>query len=264
MIHQFRDKKQIAKRKSLIRTLIFCGVFLVFSVVGALAWTGKIFTSVGRPLWKASTAITTHIENVGYVVRTKASVFKENDSLKKENADLKVSMIDYQLVKNENVELKELFGRGASKDTFILASILTRPNRSPYDTIIIDAGLDVGISEGARVYANTEVPIGEVSKVYADASLVMLYSNPGQITEAVLDGSNASVELIGRGGGNFEMTIPVDLPYENGTSVVLPGIHPLIVAITDGIISTPTDPVKKILLHSPVNIQNLKWVQIKK
>ncbi len=92
----------------------------------------------------------------------------------------------------------------------------------------------------------------------------MLYSNPGQITEAVIDGSNASVEIVGRGGGNFEMTIPLDLSAESGKLIILPNTTSEVVAIVDRLISNPTDPIKKVLLRSPVNIQNLKWVQIKR
>ncbi len=264
MIHQFRDKKQIARQKSIIKTVIICCVILLLSVLGVLTWSGKIFTSLGRPIWKAENSIVSGIENSSYVVRTKASVFHENENLKKENADLKLSMIDYQVLKTENDQLKELFGRVEPKATFTIASILSRPNRSPYDTIFIDAGSDMGIAEGAPVYASATVPIGEVSRVYSDSSLVMLYSNPGQITEGILDGSNATVELTGRGGGNFEMSIPLELASEKGTAVVLPGIHAEIIALVDAIISSPTDPVKKVLLHSPVNIQGLKWVEVKK
>jgi hypothetical protein len=36
------------------------------------------------------------------------------------------------------------------------------------------------------------------------------------------------------------------------------------IALIDETISTPTDPFKKVLLSSPVNVQNLKWVEVKK
>jgi hypothetical protein len=80
----------------------------------------------------------------------------------------------------------------------------------------------------------------------------------------MLEGSNANVELVGRGGGNFEMTVPNELATDNGLTVVLPSSKSEVIAVIDGIISRPTDPVKKVILHSPVNIQSLKWVQIKR
>lgn len=173
-------------------------------------------------------------------------------------------MIDYQVLKSENEQLKELLGRISPKYNFTLANILAKPNSSPYDTIIIDVGSNLDITEGLQVFADGNMPIGEIGKVYENSSLVMLYSNPGQVTEAMLEGSNTTVELIGRGGGNFEMTIPLDLPSENGKLVVLPSTQSGVIAVIDALLSVPTDPVKKVLLRSPVNIQSLKWVQIKR
>jgi hypothetical protein len=173
-------------------------------------------------------------------------------------------MIDYQILKTENDQLKELLGRVPESYTFLLSTILAKPNKSPYDTLVIDGGINVGMVEGDLVYVNASTPVGKISNVYDKTSLVMLYSNPGQKTEAVLDGSNASVELVGRGGGNFEMIVPLDLSVGKGWVVVLPNLHTEVIAIIEEIISIPTDPVKKVILRSPVNIQNIKWVQVKK
>ena len=264
MIHKLRDKKQIAKRNRTLYTLIWVGAFLLLVAAGLFSWSGTFLSTIGRPIWKIESIFTTKAQDAGYVVRTKASVFNENTVLTQENTDLKASMVDYQILKTENNQLKELLGRLPTTSTFILGNILTKPNRSPYDTIIIDIGSNAGLTQGSQVFANAETPIGLVSKVYSSTALVVLYSSPGQTTEATLDGSNANVELIGRGGGDFEMSVPIDLSAEKGTSVVLPGATPQVVAIVEQVISAPTDPVKKILLRSPVNVQSLKWVEIKK
>ncbi len=262
MIHQFRDKKQIAKKKKLIKNLILLGSFLVFIVLGIFAFSNNFTHYLGKPLWRIKTSAINGLESVGYIVRTKASVYKENENLLKENTDLKISMIDYQILKDENLKLKESLGRVPSGKNFILSSILTKPNYSPYDTIIIDIGLDSGITIGNRVYGDGDsmVPIGEISVVYKNTSLVTLYTNPGETTEAMIEGTNTSIDLVGRGGGNFEMTVPVDLPFVRGAFVYLPNLQSEIVAIAEDVISSPNDPVKKILLNSPINVQSLKWV----
>lgn len=263
-MHQLRDKKYIARRKNITRNFIIVGVLLFIAITGILTASSRIFSSIGQPFWKAQNIIIDTASDAGYLVRTKASVFDENEALKEENTNIKNQMIDYQILKSENEQLKELLGRIPSQYDFTLATILAKPNSSPYDTIIIDVGSNVDIIEGLKVYADGNIPIGEISKVYEKNSLVMLYSNPGQITNATIDGSNASVELVGRGGGNFEMTIPLDLPSENGRLILLPGTQSEVLAIINGLISIPTDPVKKVLLRSPVNIQSLKWVQVKR
>lgn len=264
MIHQFRDKNQIAKKKRMIKNLIFLSFFLLLAILGVFTFSSGVIHSIGRPIWKVEKSIKNNFESVGYVIRTKASVYKENENLLKENVDLKQAMIDYQVLKNENLSLKELFGRVSNNDDMILANILTKPNYSPYDTIILDIGGDTGIAVGDKVYSNVITPIGEVSVVYKDTSLVTLYSNPGKTTEAIMEGSNTNVELVGRGGGNFEMIIPIDLPFEKGASVLLPNIKSEIVAIIGDVISSPNDPVKKVLLSSSVNVQSLKWVFVKR
>lgn len=208
--------------------------------------------------------MTEKASDLGYLVKTKESVYKENESLVQENMNLLNSMVDYQIVKNENDQLKELLGRIPVKSSFVVANILTKPNHSFYDSIIIDVGTNNGIELGNKVYVDSKIPVGEISKIYSDTSLVTLYSNPNQITEGVIDGSNATVELMGRGAGNFEMTIPLDLSSEKGTMVTLPGLSGEIVAVIDGIVSSVNEPVKKVILHSPVNIQSVKWVEVKK
>ncbi len=264
MIHQFRDKNQIAKKRRTIKNLIFLSIFLLLAVLGVFAFFSPAFHFIGKPIWKVKTAAVNSIEEAGYVIRTKASVYKENENLIKENTDLKSAMIDYQVLKNENISLKESLGRITPGKDMVLANILTKPNYSPYDTIIIDIGKNVGVLIGNKVYANAITPIGEVVSVYDNTALIALYSNPGRVTEAIIDGVNASVELVGRGGGNFEMTIPVDLPFNKGTLILLPNLSSEVVAVMEDVISTPTDPMKKVLLSSPINVQNLKWVFVKR
>jgi len=263
MIHQFLDKKQIIKRKKTIRNIIGFGIFFILCVVGILSWTGQIFNFMGRPIWKTENFITQGIYNINYLFRTKSSISKENHNLIEEISSLRITMIDYQILKGEVDQLKELLGRLPEKNNFILGNILTKPNHSPYDTLIIDVGNN-DIKEGNLVYAVGNIPIGKVGKVYDKTSLITLYSNPGQKTGGFINETNASVELMGRGGGNFEMIIPLELQADKGTIVYLPANTSEVIAIVQEVISNPSDPFKKVILSSPVNVQNLKWVQVKK
>lgn len=215
-------------------------------------------------MWEAKKVVQDSTKDISYLTRTKSSILEDNKNLLEENSSLKISMIDYQILKNENDKLKELLGKIPTKYDFILSNILVKPNYSPYDTLIIDVGISEGITEGLIVYTNGNIPIGVISKVYTKTSLVELYSNPSRVTSGIIDELNVSVELIGRGGANFEMSVPLELIIPKGAMILLPGNQPEVVAIVEEEISTPTDPIKKIILRSPVNIQNQKWVQVKK
>lgn len=264
MMYQFRDKKQITRRKKIIRNVIGFGLFFILSCIGVLSWTGRLFNFLGRPIWQAEKFISDNLYDSNYLLRTKASISNENHNLIEEILNIRLTMIDYQILKNENNELKELLSRVEIKKDFTLGNILTKPNHSPYDTIVIDIGSDMGILENDQVYANGNIPIGIIGKVYDKTSLVTLYTNPNQKTEGFIDGTNASVMLTGRGGGNFEMIIPAELTALKGTFIYLPGYTSEALAKIDEVISKPSDPFKKVILSSPVNIQNLKWIEVKK
>jgi hypothetical protein len=60
------------------------------------------------------------------------------------------------------------------------------------------------------------------------------------------------------------MMLPRDLVIEKGNEVVLPGINIRAVATVETIISDPRDSYQKALLKSPINIQELKFVQVER
>lgn len=264
MMHQFLDKKQIVRRKKIIKNVIIFGTFFVLVILGIFSLTGQLFNFIGRPILETKQSIINGFTDIGYLFNTKEYLLNENRRLTEENSGIRLQMIDYQILKDENIDLKEMLGRNNLEDNFILGNILTKPSSSPYDTIIIDIGENDGVEINNVVYVNGDIPVGSITKLYEKTSLVSLFTNPGQKTEGFINGLNASVELTGRGGGNFEMIIPIELQVENGTIIYLPGLTSHVVALVDDVISAPTDPFKKVLLSSPVNIQNLKWVEVRK
>jgi cell shape-determining protein MreC len=260
----FRDKRQIAHRKKIIKIIILLIFFLFLLLVGFFTFSKRVFNFIGKPIWQAKKAVFEEVDDSGFLFKSRSSLFKENKKISEENSRLKIEMIDYQILKNENEKLKEILDRISDKKEFILASILVKPNYSPYDTLIIDVGEKDGISEKMKVYVNGNVPIGLIKEVYLNTSLVELYSNPGNVSLGIINILNTSVELFGRGGGNFEMSVPFELSLRQGEMVFLPGIKAEVLAIIQEEISESADPIKKVILHSPVNIQNQKWVQVRK
>jgi cell shape-determining protein MreC len=264
MIHQFRDKKQISQRKKIIKVIIVLIFFLILAFSGFLPFSKRILNYIGLPIWQLKKVALDSTSDLGYVTKTKSSLLKENERLLEENSNLNIGMIDYQILKDENKKLKELLNVIITPSDFILSGILVKPSYSPYDTLIIDVGEEDGAFYGAKVYVNGNVPIGVIGEVYKKTSLVLLYSNPGNVTTGVIEGLNVNVDIVGRGGGNFEMAIPFELVVPFETRITLPGIESEIIAIVEEEIGEPTDPIKKVILHAPVNIQNQKWVQVKK
>ncbi len=219
---------------------------------------------VFRPVLFLGNSIGGSFSSVKAYFSFKSSLFEDkNNALEMLNEKM-ATYSNYASVLDENIKMKEILGRKNTKVSMILASILSKPNRSLYDSLIVDAGLEEGIKLGSMVFAYGSVPIGKVADIYDHSSKIILFSNPGEKTEVVINGKNIFMQLVGRGGGNFEMASLKDWVLEKGTEVVLPGINSYTVAIVEKSVSDPRDSFDKILLSSPVNIQELKFIQIEK
>jgi cell shape-determining protein MreC len=259
-----QDRKKVNQRRKTFKLILILIFFIILISLGLLNFFGKIFNGIGFHLWNTNNFIKKEVSELGYLTRTKVSVFKENENLKEELGNLKNKMIDYNLVLDENIKLKEILNRIPENYSFVLANILTKPSQSIYDSIIIDIGKDSDVSVGNTVYADSKIPLGIITELYNKTALVTLFSSPDQKIEGYIESSNAVVTLIGRGGGNFEMIVPVDMTVLSGDIILIPNSSIEVVAIVDNVISKPNEPIKKVILHSPINIENLKWVFVRK
>ncbi len=256
------DKK--IKKKKFFYTIFFIIVLLIlfYFRLGILNGLAAFSHTILRPVLVFGNNIGRELNNASSYFIFKSFLLKENEDLKSKLSEQEVRNANYNSILAENISLKEILGRKVEKNNIILAAILSKPNQSPYDTLIIDVGAKQGLQVGDIVFALGNVPIGRIYMVYSNSSKVVLFSNGGEKTQALLSGKNIFLEIVGRGGGNFEMVIPRDLTLSKGDEVVLPGIVPYVLGIVETIISDPRDSFIKALLVSPVNIQELKFVEV--
>lgn len=141
--------------------------------------------------------------NIGANFSSVTSFFASKKALTLENAELKADLetqeantANYRIILDENTKMKEMLGRKAESANLVLSAILSKPNLSPYDTLLIDIGSDHGIIEGDTVFALGNIPIGRVAMVYSNTSKVTLFSNPGEKTSVIVSGQSAAMQII--------------------------------------------------------------------
>lgn len=259
------DKK--LKRKKYFRIFIFIVllVFIIYFQKGVFRILSVGANTVFRPFVTLGNNIGENVSNFGAYFRIKKNVYLDNENLRKELDEKNATLSNYNSVLDENIKLKESLDRmGENKDSFVLASILSKPGKSLFDTLIIDIGEKDGITLGNLVMAKGGVPLGRIAEVYGNSSKVLLFSTAGEKTEVVIGDKDIYLEAVGRGGGNFEINLPRDFSIIDKAEAVLPGITPYTVAIFEKVISDPRDSFVKALFVSPVNIQELKFVEVKK
>ena len=219
--------------------------------------------SIGRPLWVSGNLFINHAGIVGSFFSSRTTLIEKNRMLEKEIADLRTKLVAQSVVEKENKELKELWGRNTDT-TSILAAVLMRPPRSVYDTFVLDAGADSGVMQNDIVLSSDTIALGVIDQVFKNTSRAKLFSSVDTHTSAIVSRNNVSVELIGTGGGNFEIRVPQDVDILSGDTIVFPGITPYVVALVEAIESAPADSFKRVFCKVPVHIGELRLVSVTK
>ncbi|MFZ3011966.1 MAG: rod shape-determining protein MreC [Minisyncoccia bacterium] len=270
------DKKEKKRRfwGIAIGVVVFFALFYFrTSFFGGFSYVSQ---GIFHPIWVVGNNIGEKFKNLGAYFISKSSLSLQNENLHSQLNEEEARILNYNSVLEENESLKEILGRMDTKKSMILGVILSKPNRSPYDTLVLDVGTEEGIDVGSMVFAFGNIPVGYVAEAFPSSAKVTLFSNAGEKTQAIVTlgrsalgssptgeaGRNIFFELVGRGGGNFEMILPRDLILQKGDLVTMPGINPYTLARVETIISDPRDPFTKALLSSPVNIQELKFVEV--
>lgn len=264
------DKK--IKRKKFARIIFFAAIalFLFYFRTGIFNSLSVVSHAVFRPVLFVGRGIGEKFGKVGAYFVSKNSLLLQNEKLARELMESEARMGNYDSILAENISLKSILGRSGEKNSMIVSAILSKPNQSPYDTLMIDVGRKQGAKIGDRVFAFGNIPIGTIAEAHSNSSKVVLFSTSGEKTQVVVRGSSLEfsgggdvfLEVTGRGGGNFEMVMPRGFTFKKGDEAVLPGIVPYVLAVVETIISDPREPFAKVLLTSPVNIQELKFVEV--
>jgi len=258
------DRKSKNKRNIRITLGIFVVLVLLFLGSGIFGVFSGVSHVVFRPVFILANSLGVDFSSASSLFQPKKNLLEENNRLKDELESISARLANYNSLLDENLKTREVLGRLEQTDNIVLSAILSKGGRSPYDTLIIDVGSNEGIVVGNLVLAYGSVAIGQVREVYARSAKVVLFSGWGEKTEAAIVGKDTFFQVLGRGGGSFEMVLPRDLELERGVEVVLPGISSRILATVETVISDPRDSFKKVVLVGPINIQELKFVQVQK
>jgi len=249
-----RDNKTTNKRSVLFVVLLLI-IFFIFFFKG-------IFFTVGKSFWLLKKTTNHFIEYNADILRSKNSLIKENNNLKEKLLLDKNEKIIVDLVKKENEELKNILNRSNNIENVILSNVLVKPFLSAYDTLIIDIGSNKGVKVKDKVIADGNVHIGYIAEAYKNTSKVVLYSSFGEKTPVLVGDNHIEKEALGVGSGNFIIEVPRELDIKEDDIITLPMISNNIFGLVEKIEFKNTDVFQKILFKSPVNISELKWVQV--
>lgn len=246
------------------RTFVLGGVILLCFFILLVAPVRGAFSralyAVAPGMWDTGASISAMWQGLWDRVHTKTTLINENTALKERVLRMETQVLDRNLLEEKVSTLEEDFGR-QPRDNRTLAYVLAGPGRSPYDTLAVDVGTDVGVTVGDYVaYVGAGV-IGKVAEVYGSSAKVKLFSSFGEETDVLLGSSLIPVTARGRGMGNFEASVPAGSAVLVGEDVRLPP-GSLILGKIEAIESKPSEPAMRVLFRTTFNIAEIRSVEI--
>lgn len=155
------------------------------------------------------------------------SLLRDRSALTNQIAELRQSLMESSYddeeisrLRAENDSLRTLLGE--DEDKRVLAKVIAKPGMVPYDTMVIDAGSNEGITEHAPVFIGDSVVIGYVQKVFPETSVVLLVTSPGLESTAYVLGPNIYATAVGQGGGVLRLGVPQGIELSEGNVVIVP------------------------------------------
>lgn len=252
-----------------------------------------LFTTIARPFWRIEFSIASGS------LRSSSSLLAENEALKIRIQELSTEDASADVLRTQNAELLSALGRSdvtltslntstgiigssttisastspitsfsklvatiRSGDQRILGAVLVRPPFTGYDEIVVDVGLDRGITPGSKVYAPGNILIGTTTDVLGQTTKVTLFSSPGQTYPVLIGSSHIPATAVGRGGGQYEAQVPQATKIAHGDVVLDTSLTDGPFATVTAVLSNPADPFETALFSPGVNVYQLRWVLI--
>lgn len=253
------NRKNNSVRNSIIIILLIVGLVWIFYFFSPNFFI-QSFYKIGEPIGNGGDFLKSNLASVEAFFTDKTRLFVENQLLtdKLNQANTQLSVLEN--LKKENEDLKKLVGR-TSSEKFVVAAVLSHPNHTLYDTLIIDAGELDGIKKDDPVLVDDFI-IGKIAETYARYSKVVLLSTSGE-SMAVKVGENAmDAEAHGRGAGNFYIQLPKDVPVKVGDSVRAAGLFGNFFGVVGDIEQTETSSFQFILFTLPINPNVIDMVRV--
>jgi cell shape-determining protein MreC len=246
------------------RNRAFVGAGIVVALLIVLATSGIL----SRGFYRLMVVLSGSTQGAGLAANSfsslfssKASLEKENRELKRELSEMEAALADRDILAKENADLKAAIHFKADTGN-ISARVMSKPPFTPFDILVVDAGEAQGVSMGDRVMLG-QTFLGTVTLVSSNSSQVTLLSSSSQKQDAFIGDEALPVILQGKGGGNYETTLPQGSKVSEGDLVFTYYLQtPLYIGKVSKVISDEDNTLMSILITLPINLYSLTNVEI--
>ncbi len=251
-------------RQTLLGKYTRWGLFALVAILGLIFVMPPLFFGMVRVVWYPFDTVRTWInesdDSFPQYVRDRRELGSEIEALKVQLATQQSNESTVKKLLAENTELRNLVG--AVPGDRLVARVVARPNRLPYDMLMIDRGSEHGITQFAPVFLGHDQVIGVVMRVQERTSLVALTTTAGFTSTAYVYGPNIFTFAEGIGGGVLRVRVPQSVVLQLGDLVILPAIDSGIFGAITEIETSPTQPEQYGYITLPQSLQSIAYVSV--
>lgn len=249
--------RQSKKKSQKYFKIIFSIILILVIFTPLKIFLGKISNIFFIKAFVAKAEISEIISNTEMLLTPKNKLIEKIKSQQKEIEKLKITEISYNELLLNYSNLEKLLSVKENYPNFIFSQVRSSPKQSIYDTIILNDSFKVG----SLVISESGNPIGKIESSNKNSSSVLLFSHAGLETEGFLQDEATPVTLVGKGAGNFLISLPREIKISEGDKIYIYGVKNSIGKV--GLVEFDArDPFQKVFVISYENIFKIKNVLV--
>lgn len=250
------------KKFSIFNLQFLIALLVIFFLILGIVFKGKIVAFFAF--------FKTPFEDIAEFSREINTAFQEKLALSEENKTLKetVNLLKGRallslVLEKELQEIEENLGRiKIYEEKPLLAKIIIRPPQTFFESLFVDLGEEDGIKKNMKAIAYGHTLIGRVEEVYKNSSKIKLISEHNNEENVFLEPSGISAIARGMGNHEFLIELPSSLDIKTGERVLTLSPKPYLIGIVDKIEKDENEPLQKLHIVFPFNINGLRSVFI--
>lgn len=222
----------------------------------------ELFENVSTPLVGANASANEALNLLKNETKSRNELYRELSELKEENHRLIIENLNQDILRQQNIELKDQLGWKWEKELFTLSRIISRPPVTPFDSLTIETSESVSFEKGQRVRVTETVEVGRISSANNKTAMVKLYTTTGTRTPVEINGSGPLVIAEGAGAGSYTLQVPRSFEIKKGDTLTRPGMDAVIIGFVESVEKSETDSFSLVRARLPVNLFESTWVYI--
>lgn len=252
------DKQRTSRRRWYI---IFTLGLILALFTPLYSWLFGLFEKPLARSWENKQEFFDGSENFIEAFYGKTRLVEKNKELEKEIIRLEIDNLRTAYLSQQLEKISQIKNED---DTLVVARILSFGTFGSSDTVIINQGLDNGITIDDEVFMYENISLGYVSDVYDTTARVTLYSQVEQSINGVLFPHDINLTAYGYGKGSFIIETPREVEVVEGDIFYSLNQPESIIGIVKTVTFDARDPFKKAYITYPVNLNEVQLVGIKK